>query len=235
MSKLLSTVLLGMYLMLKHILGLLSLRKTILMDFPSSSSAQLSHISPMITLFIQHLQSGSQDNFRTSSTVPCIPDAPKKIWCDDFCKADMDLYSHQAPEHPHLHCELAIWGRIGKPKPYTCSLWVWSRLYEPFMPKEMDRNNLFRLVPDTTPVGYTVFLWYRVIYCRQRLFLPPWPKQRCSTTYVCHFWGVSSKQTLLIVAKSCKMTCFDRITTSSTHHKKLEAGWNSRFSAVYET
>jgi hypothetical protein len=30
------------------------------------------------------------------------------------------------------------------------------------------------------------------------------------------------------------MTCFDRITAPSSSHKKLEAGWNSRFSAVYD-
>jgi hypothetical protein len=30
------------------------------------------------------------------------------------------------------------------------------------------------------------------------------------------------------------MTCFDRITTSSIPLQKLEAGWNSRLSAVYD-
>jgi hypothetical protein len=30
------------------------------------------------------------------------------------------------------------------------------------------------------------------------------------------------------------MTCFDRITTSSIPHKKLVAGWNSKFPAVYD-
>jgi hypothetical protein len=52
--KLLSTVVLGIYLMLKPILRLLSLRKTILMDFPLPSSAQWSHVSPMITPLVQH-------------------------------------------------------------------------------------------------------------------------------------------------------------------------------------
>jgi hypothetical protein len=35
-------------------------QKDHLMDFPLSSSAQWSHISPMITPLLQHLQSGSQ-------------------------------------------------------------------------------------------------------------------------------------------------------------------------------
>jgi hypothetical protein len=65
-SKLLSTIVLSLYLILKHIVGLLSLRKTILMDFPLPSSAQWSHISPMITPLLQHLQSGSQENFSAS-------------------------------------------------------------------------------------------------------------------------------------------------------------------------
>jgi hypothetical protein len=77
--KLLSTVDLGLYLMLRHILGLLSLRKPILMDFSVPSSAQWSHVSPMITLLLQHLQSGSQDTFRASLAMPCVPDAPKRF------------------------------------------------------------------------------------------------------------------------------------------------------------
>jgi hypothetical protein len=79
MSKLLSTVDLGLYLMLQPILGLLSLGKPILMDFSVPSSAQWRYVSAMITLFLQHLQSGSQENFRASLTMPCVPDAPKKI------------------------------------------------------------------------------------------------------------------------------------------------------------
>jgi hypothetical protein len=78
-SKLLSTVVLGMYFMLNPILGLLSFRKLILMDFSLPSSAQWSRVSPMIALLFQHLQSGSQENFRASFDVPCILDAPKKI------------------------------------------------------------------------------------------------------------------------------------------------------------
>jgi hypothetical protein len=78
-SKLLSTLVPSIYLMLRHILGLLSLRKPILMDFSVPSSAQWSHVSPMITLLLQHLQSGSQDNFRASFAMLYVPDAPKKI------------------------------------------------------------------------------------------------------------------------------------------------------------
>jgi hypothetical protein len=70
--------------------------------------------------------------------------------------------------------------------------------------KRMARNSLFRLVVDTTPVYHTVFLQNRVICCRQGLALPPWPKQGYSTTYVCHFWEVSSNHTLLIVAKAAR-------------------------------
>jgi hypothetical protein len=79
MSKLLSTVVLGIYLMLKPILGLLSLRKPILMDFSVPSLTQWSHVPPMITLLLQHLQSGSQDNFRASLAMPSVPDAPKRF------------------------------------------------------------------------------------------------------------------------------------------------------------
>jgi hypothetical protein len=134
----------------------------------------------------------------------------------------MDLYSHQAPECPRQLCELAILGRIKQPKAYTCSLKVWSRLCEPFIPKEMARNSLFKLVVDTTPVYYTVFLQYRVICCRKVLVLALQSNQGCSKIYVCHFWGVSSNQTFLVVAKSCKVACFDRMTTSSILHKRLQ-------------
>jgi hypothetical protein len=177
-----------------------------------------------IALLFEHLQSGSHENFRASFDVPCIQDAPKKIWCDHCCKAEMDLYSHQAPECPHQACALAIWGRIEQPKAHTCSLYVWSRLCKPFTPKEMDRNGLFKLVVEITPAHCTVFLWYRIMWFKQGLVLPLWPKHGCTTTYVCHFWGVSSNQTLHIVAESCKMTCSARITTPSSSHKKLEAG-----------
>jgi hypothetical protein len=204
------------------------------MDFPLPSSAWLGYVSPMITLLLQHLQSGSHKNLRASLAMSCLPDAPKNIWCDHFGKAEMDLYSHQALEHPHQHYELAIWGRTQQPKTCTCFLKVCLSLCEPFTPKEMARNCLFKLLVDTTPVHYTVLLQYRVICCKQGLVLPLWPKHGCITAYVCHFWGVSSNQTLLIVAESCKMTCFARITTPSSSHKKLEAVWNSRFSAVYD-
>jgi hypothetical protein len=166
--------------------------------------------------------------------MPCIPDAPKNIWHGHFCKAEMDLYSHQSPECPRQACELAIWGRIKQPKTHTCSLYVWSRLCEQFTPKEMGRNSLFKLVVEITPAHCTVFLWYRVICFRQGLIFPPWPNHGWTKTYVCHFWGVSSDQTWQIVANSCKMSCFSRIMISSSSHKKLEAGWNSRFSAVYD-
>jgi hypothetical protein len=146
----------------------------------------------------------------------------------------MDLYSHQAPESPHQACELAIWGRIEQPKTHTCSLYVCSRLCESFTSKEMARNDLFKLVVETTPAHCTAFLGHRVMCFRQGLLLPPWSKHGCITAYVCHFWGVSSNQTWLIVAESCKMTCFARITTPNLSHKKLEAGWNSRFLAVYD-
>jgi hypothetical protein len=184
----------------------------------------LGYVSPMITLLLQHLQSGSHENFRALFDVPCIQDAPKKIWCDHCCKAEMDLYSHQAPECPHQACALAIWRRIKQPKAHTCSLYVWSRLCKPFTPKEMDRNGLFKLLVEITPAHCTVFLWYRIMCFKQGLVLPLWPKHGCTTTYVCHFWGVSSNQTLHIVAESCKMTCSARITTPSSSHKKLEAG-----------
>jgi hypothetical protein len=102
------------------------------------------------------------------------------------------------------------------------------------MSKEVARNNLFKLVVDNTLVHCTILLQYRVTCFRQWLVLPPKPKQRCTTTHVCFFWGVSSNLTLLIVAKSCKMTCFARIMTQSIPHKKLEARWNSIFRAVYD-
>jgi hypothetical protein len=146
----------------------------------------------------------------------------------------MDLCCHEASECSHQPCELAISGRTKQPKTYTCSLYVWSRLCEPFPPKEMARKGLFKLLVEITPAHCTMFLWYRVMCFRQGLVLPPWPKHGWSKTYVCHFWGVSSDQTWQIVAKSCKMSCFSRIMTSSSPHKKLEAGWNSRFSAVYD-
>jgi hypothetical protein len=166
--------------------------------------------------------------------MPFIPDTPKRIWHDPFCKAEMDLYSHQAPKCPHQACELAVWGRIKQPKTHTYSLYVCSRLCEPFTSKEKAKNGLFKLVVDTTPAHCTVFLQYRVMWFMQGLILPPQPKHGYTTTYVCCFWGVSSDQTLLIVAESCKMTCFARIMTPSSSHKKLEAVWNSRFWTAYD-
>jgi hypothetical protein len=146
----------------------------------------------------------------------------------------MDLYCHEAPECLHQPCELAIWGRIKQPKTYTFSPYVCSRLCEPFTPEEMARKGFFKLVVEIPPAHCTVFWWYRVMCFRQGLVLPPWPKHGWSKTYVCHFWRVSSNPTLLIVAESCPMSCFARIMTPSSSHKKLQAGWNSRFSAVYD-
>jgi hypothetical protein len=51
-SNLLSTVALGLYLMLTYILRLLSLKKPILMDLSVPSSAQWSYVSPMITILL---------------------------------------------------------------------------------------------------------------------------------------------------------------------------------------